>query len=183
VAHAVDHLRELAHRITSIDTSRVVLMGHSAGGQLALWAASRGAGNVPGASLGPTPTLRAAGAVSLAGITDLATYGAGTGNCNAAVSELLGGTPVQVPERYRDVSPVERIPLGVPVRLVHGDADPTVSLAQSEAYAERARAAGDQVALSAVKGAGHFDVIAPQARAWSHVVEALHALAGLRDEF
>jgi acetyl esterase/lipase len=180
VALAVDHVRELASRVPAIDTSRVLLAGHSAGGQLALWAASRRAGQ-SGSGAGPSSSskapLPAAGVVSLAGITDLATYGDGSGSCNNAVTPLMGGTPAQVAERYRAVSPLELVPIGVPAHLVHGAEDPIVPSASSERYAERARASGDRVTVTIVKGAGHFDVIAPQASAWSAVLDALRALA------
>ncbi len=177
VARAVDHLRALAARVPSIDTTRVLLAGHSAGGQLALWAASRRAGGVAGLSGAGVAPLRVAGVVSLAGITDLAAYGASPGSCNSAVTPLLGGAPGAVADRYRAVSPVELVPIGVPAHLVHGAADPIVPPASAERYAARARAAGDRVALTVVDGAGHFDVIAPRGDAWAAVVAALRALA------
>jgi acetyl esterase/lipase len=173
VAAAVDHVRALAGRFPRLDTARVVLMGHSAGGHLALWAASRHPGDDPG---GPDP-LRPAGVVSLAGITDLRAYAQGTGDCNASVHPLLGGPPSGVPGRYAAASPVERVPLGVAVRLVHGDRDPIVPLAQPRALLERMRAAGEDAALAVVEGTGHFDVIAPRSRAWPAVVDAARALA------
>ncbi len=174
VARGVDHLRVLAAASPRLDTARVVLAGHSAGGQLALWAASRRAGGEPG---GASP-LRAAGVVSLAGITDLRAYGAAPGDCSSSVYPLLGGTPAEHPERYAAVSPVERVPLGVPVRFVHGAADPIVPVAQSRALLDRMRAAGERAELVLVEGAGHFDVVAPQAEAWKAVVKAVRAVAG-----
>src|SRR5688572_28750627 len=114
IAAAVDHVRVLAARYPAIDSTHVVLASHSAGGSLVLWAASRRAGDE---SLGTgaarpsapsPPPLRVAGIVSLAGITDLAAYGAATGSCNSAVTPLLGGTGADVPDRYTAVSPVGR---------------------------------------------------------------------------
>lgn len=175
VANAVDHLRTLAISYPSIDTSRVILAGHSAGGQLALWAASRRAGETPsGSAKSPLPTM---GAVSLAGITDLAAYGAAAGGCNASVAPLLGGTPRDVADRYRAVSPIELLPLHVPVHLVHGVNDSIVPVRMAEQYAERARIAGDRVQLTVVPEAGHFDVVAPQSPAWSSVTAAIHGIA------
>jgi acetyl esterase/lipase len=165
VGAAVDHLRKLASKYPRIDTSRVVLAGHSAGGQLALWAAGRG-GNA----------LHVSGVVPLAPITDLATYGAAPGGCNASVTPLMRGTPAQVSERYRAFSPIERLPLKIPVHLVHGDRDNIVPLAQSETYAARATSVGARVDVTVVTAAGHFDLIAPQSSAWKAVVAAIGAI-------
>lgn len=173
VARGVDHLRALAAGNPRLDTTRVVLAGHSAGGQLALWAASRRAG---GGEPGGGSPLRAVGVVSLAGITDLRGYGAAPGDCNSSVYPLLGGTPAQHPERYAAVSPLERVPFGIPVRFVHGAADPIVPVAQSRALLDRMRAAGESAELTVVEGAGHFDVVAPQAKAWDAVVKAIRSL-------
>ncbi len=114
--------------------------------------------------------------VSLAGITDLRAYAAGDGNCNAAVAELLGGSPDEVPDRYAQASPIELLPLGVPQRLLHGALDPIVPVEQSERFAERARARGDDAQVWLVEGAGHFDVIAPFAPAGARVEEAVRSL-------
>ena len=89
---------------------------------------------------------------------------------------MLGGTPAQVAERYRAVSPIERLPIGVPVRIVHGVADPTVLVAQSRAFAARSKIAGGAVTVVEVAGAGHFDLIAPQSTAWAAVMDAIRAL-------
>jgi acetyl esterase/lipase len=187
VAAAVDHVRDLAGRYPTLDTARVVLAGHSAGGQLALWAASRRAGDAAigaarsegGSATGAAPTrapLRVAGVVSLAGITDMAAYGAGTGSCNSAVTPLLGGTATDVADRYRAVSPVERLPIGVPVTIVHGAADPIVPVAQSRDFEARAKRAGESITVVEVPGAGHFDLVAPQSTAWAAVMDAIRAL-------
>jgi acetyl esterase/lipase len=186
IARAVDYVRDLATRYPVLDSGRVVLAGHSAGGQLALWAASRRGGergldrSSSGAAAPPGAPLHVSGVVSLAGITDLASYGASPGSCNSAVTPLLGGTPATVPDRYRTVSPIERVPIGLPVRIVHGAGDPIVPPAMSREFAARSKAAGDPVTLTEVPGAGHFDVIAPQSSAWSAVVEAVRALVPLR---
>lgn len=183
VGRAVDFVRELAKRYPTIDTTRVVLAGHSAGGQLALWAASRKAserlsapattGEVETSAMAP---VRVAGVVSLAGITDLAAYASPTG-CGSAVTALLGGSASQVPDRYRAVSPIERVPLGIPVRFVHGASDPIVPLSQSRGLADRMKSAGERAVVTEVAGAGHFDLVAPQSAAWAAVIAAVQALA------
>ena len=174
IASAVDFVRELSTRYPVIDTTRVVLMGHSAGGQLALWAASRKAGDAT--ALVARAPLHIHGVVALAAISDLATYGAQGGGCNSAVTPLLGGTPATVPARYATVSPTEHPPLGVTVRLVHGTDDPIVPIEQSRAFTRLFNSLGGLAVLGEVPGAGHFDVIAPQAEAWSAVLAAVAAL-------
>src|SRR6185503_15657016 len=153
VAAAVDFVRVLARTVPTMDTTRVILVGHSAGGQLALWAASRA--NGAGAALAqPVPPIRVSGVVSLAGVTDMAAFGAQPGGCNSTIATLLGGSPSDVPERYRAVDPIQRLPIRVPVQLVLGAGDPIVPAAQGEDYARRARSIGDYVTLTSVPGAG-----------------------------
>lgn len=176
VALAVDHVRTLAAQFPRLDTTRVVLMGHSAGGQLALWAASRTAADASGPLRAGGAPLVVTGVISLAGITDLATFGAQSSGCNGAVTPLMDGGPTAVPDRYRAVSPVERVPLRVRVRLVHGDADAIVPLAQSRDFNQGNRAAGGMSELFVVAGAGHFDLVAPSSEAWATVLRALHSL-------
>ena len=120
--------------------------------------------------------LRVRGVVSLAGITDLRAYGAARGSCNGVVTPLMGGTPAEVPARYAAVDPVERVPLGVPLRFVHGAADPVVPVEQSRAMLERARTAGESAELSLVPDMGHFDLMAPISAAWPSVLAAVAAL-------
>jgi acetyl esterase/lipase len=178
VVHGVEQLRTLAPDF-NLDLDRVALVGHSAGGHLALWLAGRR--NLPGDEpLGSPPTLPLRGVVALAGITDLRDYAGGAGNCNAAVPELLGGTPDDVPQRYALASPIELLPAGVPLRLVHGDGDPTVPTRQSRDFAARARSLGDDAELVLIPGAGHFDVIAPFAAAWPRVEAVVLSLLAPR---
>ena len=77
--------------------------------------------------------------------------------------------------RYRLTDPVERLPLGVPIRCVHGVDDTTVPLSQSRTYVDRARAAGDDAELVQVPG-DHFALIDPSTPAWRRTVEVLAAL-------
>jgi dipeptidyl aminopeptidase/acylaminoacyl peptidase len=113
--------------------------------------------------------------VVLAGVVDLEQAHA-LRLSNGAAEELLGGTPAQVPERYRLGSPSALVPLGVRQVLLHGAEDDTVPVSLSTEYHARAAALGDDVRLHTLPGAGHFELINPLAREWPAVVEALGSL-------
>jgi len=89
------------------------------------------------------------------------------------VHRLLGGSPQQVPERYAEASPVQRLPLGVPMLLVHGERDDTVPPTMSEQFAGAARAAGDRVELALVPGEGHYGHLDPANPLWRRVLDWL----------
>jgi acetyl esterase/lipase len=156
-ATALDALRELA--VTApLDLQRVVTSGHSAGGHLALWLASRALLRPDSPLYVPDP-LPVSGVLGLAAITDLDQYRIGPPeSCHAAVDLLLGGSPADVPQRYADASPLRRLPMGVRQAFLHGDLDDTVSVESVRHYVQVARAAGDAAQLLELSGAGHFDV-------------------------
>lgn len=171
VARGVDFLRVLA-RTYPLDLRRVVVVGHSAGGQLALWLAARKRLPKDSPLHSPDP-LPLQGVVSLAGITNLRGYGSG---CGGAVTKLLGGSPDEEPLRYQQTSPIELLPLRVKQRLIHGLLDTIVPPEQSSEYEVAAGRRGDDVRLVTVREAGHFDLIAPQSSAWPAVQEAINSL-------
>lgn len=176
VAAGADHVRALAERFP-LDLGRVVALGHSAGGHLALWLAGRH--RLPeGSALTAGEPLVLRGVVGLAPIADIAAYAADEG-CGAAIPDLLGGAPATVPERLRLASPIELLPLGIPQRLLVGAADPIVPPAHVRAYVDAARRAGDEVTLIEIPAAGHFEAVVPGSAAWPVVREAVHGLLGL----
>jgi acetyl esterase/lipase len=174
-AAAVDHLAALAAGGTGepsapLDLDRVVSLGHSAGGHLALWLAARP--GLPAGSPGAGPAVRLRGAVSLAGVADLEAgchAGLGLGAC----ADLMGGRPDEVPERYELASPAARLPLGVAQVVVHGGDDRLVPVGLGRAYADAARAAGDEVEWVELPGVGHFEVIDPGHPAWEAAADRL----------
>lgn len=167
VAAAIDHLDRL-----DVDSARVVAIGHSAGGQLVTWAAGRAA--LPAGAPGAGPRVGLAGVVAQAGVLDLPAA-ARERLGNGAVLDLLGGTPEQVPERYRLADPRAAIPLPAPVLCVHAAGDDTVPIAQAEAYVAAAARAGAAAVLREVPG-DHFSVIDPVHPSWTLVRDALPAL-------
>lgn len=171
VAAGIDHLAALD---APLDLDRVVLLGHSAGGQLALWAAGRGAlpADAPG---GGPPAVRAGLVIAQAAVANLE-RGRALTEPGGIVNGLLGGTPAQVPDRYALANPQRRLPLDVPAVLVHGRDDRTVSPGHSVEYAGAASAAGAPVELALLEAAVHRAHIDPRTTAWQVAVRHLAAV-------
>jgi acetyl esterase/lipase len=175
VAGAIDRLPELS---AQLDLEQVSILGHSAGGHLALWAAGREKlpAGAPGALTGP-PSMQLRQVISQAGVCDLAE---GYRRMpEGAVKSLMGGGPERFPERYAAADPLAHVPLDIPVLLVHGVKDETVSVELSRNYASAARAAGGVVELVEIEGqAGrHRAHIDPRGEAWAAVLARLPVVA------
>jgi acetyl esterase/lipase len=160
VAAGIDHL----NTFDTIDAADVRLVGHSAGGQLAVWAASR-RDTTPGGPSKVTVTR----CVSLAGVLDL-TEAARLRLGGRNVEILMGGTPAAVPANYDAGDPTRLVPAGCPVACVHARDDQVVPLEQSTAYVAAAQAVGAPVSFHEVPG-DHSSVIDPTSTAWDSVVE------------
>jgi acetyl esterase/lipase len=158
VAAAID---ALAEHDEGLDLARVVAIGHSAGGQLAVWAAGR-----------PEAGVRLTGAVSQAGALDLHELSR-LGTSRGVVNQLLAGTPDEVPHRYDATSPRRRLPIGVPLLLVHGARDDDVPVHISRDFAAAATAAGDACELVVIGDESHYEHLEPGSRSWRAVVEWL----------
>jgi acetyl esterase/lipase len=168
VAAAIDHLAGVT---APLDLGRVTFYGHSAGGHLALWAASRG--RLPDGALGAAPRVEPVAAVSAAGVNDLAqSYGEAPGG---AVGALMGGGPDDLPERYAVGDPLALAPLAIPVLLVHGTDDSTVSVRRSRNYAQAATARGANVELIEIPGeaGAHRSHVFPDSASWAAVTHWL----------
>jgi acetyl esterase/lipase len=170
VSDAIDALA----RVDGVDLGRVVTCGHSAGGHLALWAASsRSTGDHRRAA----PVVDVAAGASLAGVVDLdaaARRLVGRG----AVQALMGGGPDDVPERYRLGSPAALLPLGKPQFLLHGLADDSVPPALSERYAETAVRRGDPAVYVPLPGVGHMEMISGRGAAFGELAAWLDSARG-----
>ncbi|MER6985028.1 alpha/beta hydrolase-fold protein, partial [Streptomyces carpinensis] len=156
------------------DTRRTVVIGHSAGGHLALWAAARHVlpADAPWRTDGPAP-LR--GVVALAPIADFAVAGK-LNVCGGAALQLLGG-PDEFDVRRPYADPALLLPTGIATTLVQGRADVEVPQAVAEAYAEAAAKAGEVVGLTLLEDVGHFPLIDPVADACAVVAEEIAQLA------
>jgi acetyl esterase/lipase len=139
-----------------LDLSRFVVIGHSAGGQLALALAAR------------HPSLR--GAIALAPVSDLRrAYDLHLSN--DAVVEFLGGTPAEIPERYAQASPLE-LPIAIPQVIIHGSHDDTVPIEMSRSYVEAKQKRGENARLLELE-CGHFELIDPASSAWPKIQQAV----------
>jgi acetyl esterase/lipase len=155
VAAGVDVLAELAG---PLDLERVGAVGHSAGGQLALWTAARH--RLPEGAPGVSPRVRPLAVVSQAGVCDLR-LAADTSPSDEPTRALLGES-----DAFALASPRELVPLGVEQLVLHGELDETVSIEISRSYAAAAQAAGDPCALRILPGVGHFEHIDASSEAW-----------------
>ena len=183
-ANATDYVRVLS-KLHPLDLSRVITMGHSAGGQLALWLAARTPPSVtavPGSSpLFRNSPLTVHGVVALGPITDMREFQTReTATCgNTAIESVLGGLPASVPDRIALVSPMELLPLRVPTILIAGDLDRIAPAASLNAYATAARLKGDRVQVFTSPGDGHFDVLAPFRASGHAALTQAKALLGI----
>jgi acetyl esterase/lipase len=152
VLAGLDQLSKFADE-AGLDRKRVVLAGHSAGGQLALWAASKRRDSVRGV-------------VSLSGVPDL--RGAAPSVCPGMIPRVVGRE-----ENYAKASPIELLPLGVPQWIVTATLDNIVPSKWAERYTVAARNKGDRVQLVTVRDAGHFELVVPTSPAYSQVRAAI----------
>ncbi len=166
IAKALNHLPTVAKE-TALDLDHITLLGHSAGGHLALWIAGRH--NVsPSSPLSGSLQISIERVISLAGVTDLRAmwqvlHGA------SPVTDFMGGRPEDHPKRYDDTSPISLLPLGVPQVLIHGTEDNRVPIDQSRKYLKQSQTLGDPVRLIELDGVDHFQIITPGSSAWNTV--------------
>lgn len=174
-AAATDALRTHA-AAHNLDISKVIAVGHSAGGHLALWLAGRP--KLPAASplrtANPLPIHKV---VSLGGLPDLeeAARPPGSGCGTEVIARLTGTGRADV---YADTSVPRLGPLGVEQVLINGTEDRIIPSAYAEAYAAPMRAAGDRVRVRMIERTGHVELIAPETAAWAATVEEIEAALG-----
>ncbi len=147
-----------------LDLGRVALVGHSAGGHLALWA---------GGALPDEAPVQPAAIVGLAAITDPVAYARGSNSCETATPRFLGGLPEAVPDAYRDATPS---PGHRPTVLLHGGADAIVAPVQARTFAAAAARAGATVEVLELPGFGHLDLIHPGTDAFPVLTGTLRRL-------
>jgi acetyl esterase/lipase len=163
VRNAFRFLPELAKRY-SVDAGKVLVMGHSAGAQLALCLAAH------------ESSLKRV--VSLAGVVDLQ-QAYELHLSDDAVAGFLGGKPSAVPQHYSEADPIElKIDHAATQWLIHGSPDDVVPSYFSRNYAQQKKQKGEDVHYLEISTAGHYDLIDPHSQAWSRVQDTvLHLLS------
>ena len=155
----MNYLSVLKEEGAALDLNRVVVVGHSAGGHLALWSSARHKPeHFPSLHVVP---IAAAG---LAPISDLASTWRSDEGKNI-VAGFIGGSPSEYPDRYAAASPVQLLPLGMPHAIFHGIRDNAVPIDLSRKYVEAAKASGDTIDLIELPEAGHMDFLEPASSA------------------
>ena len=152
-------LRQLATKYP-IDTKRIIVLGHSAGGQLAL------------ALAGHHNSMLAV--VSLAGVVDLRRAW-DLHLSNDAVAEFLGGDPQHVPEHYHEASPAE-LDIHCKQFIVHGREDDIVPVQMSRDYAKSKLQKQEVLSFLELPKTGHFEIVDPDSKVWPEVQKAVSAL-------
>jgi acetyl esterase/lipase len=168
IGRGVDYLRSIATQ-NHLDLKRVIVVGHSNGGNFALWAAARS--HLPKSSpVYLSDALPVRGVIDLAGPPNIEAFIPYEKVCGGAVVEqILGGKPADVPDHYAQASAMTLLPLGVPQTLIWGQEDALVPLALGETYTKMAKHAGDSVRLLVLPAAGHFEIATPFSPAWPAV--------------
>ena len=163
IRNAYRYVPQIATRY-NIDSTKILVMGHSAGGQLALCLGAH------------EPSLKRV--VSLAGVVDLQQAWEQHLSDNAVV-EFLGGKPKDVPEHYREADPTQlAIDHATTQWLIHGAGDDVVLSYFSRQYAEQKKSKGEDVHYTEISTAGHFDLIDPRSKAWPTVENIIRRLMG-----
>jgi acetyl esterase/lipase len=162
VAAGTDFLATIADE-HALDLSRVAVVGHSAGGHLALWLAGRA--DDADAAVAPVVFIALAAVANLALAHELE-LGAGV------VHQFTGGAPADKADNYALASPIERLPTGKRVVVIHGTEDETVPIVVARTYVAEARAAGDDVEFLEF-GCDHLTLMDPRAPEWQYVVDRL----------
>ena len=166
---SLNHLMFLKQKYESIDLSRIIVAGHSAGGHLAIWAAGQGDKNATGAD---ALQIQPYAVIGLAPVLNLQ-RSISTREGREAVSALLGGSPDEYPQRYAVCSPIEMLPLKTRQLIIHGDCDEALPVEWTREYVDAARSAGDDITYIEIQHGQHMDYLDINSEAISRLRDCL----------
>lgn len=175
IGRGADHLRSIAEEYR-LDLDRVIVMGHSAGGHLALWLAAR-PGLPAEAPFSSRDPLDLRGVLALAPAPDLE-FLHEEEVCGHVIDKLMGGSPEQFPDRYRWGDPGQMASGGVRQVLIIGKYDDDWA-PSGRRYFRVARERGDDIRMVDATESGHFEMIDPDSTTWDLVLESARKLLGI----
>ncbi|WP_231750456.1 MULTISPECIES: S9 family peptidase [unclassified Dietzia] len=168
VASAMDHVVEVDKKFPQITTDDELVVGHSAGAQLAVWAGTRH--TLDDDEVGAKPAFRPTRVISIAGPLDMV-YAATHGDDRIVTA--IGGTPAEVPERYAKVDPIQNIATDTPVVAMHGARDVTVGPENSQRYVDAVGRAGGKAKMVLFNDEDHGSLVSGDSRAYPRVLEII----------
>lgn len=168
VAAAVDYIPEIAKVNPSIKLDDAVVVGHSAGGQLAGWVGTRH--RLDDNEVGSKPKYRPTSVVSLAGPLDMITA---VDLGDDRIVKALGGTPDEVPDRYTSVDPIQNIDPTIPVIAMAGSDDHVVPPVISRNYVAAAKKAGADARYVEFPHTNHVTIVDPAHPSFLRVLETI----------
>lgn len=172
VADALDHIPTIEEHRPGIAVDDATVVGHSAGGQLAAWVASRGM--LDDDQVGAHPRFSPTRVVSLAGPLDLV-WAAENGDDN--IVEAMEAPPEELPRAYDSIDPIRNINRDVPVVAVHGTEDSLVPKENSEHYVRAAGEAGGTAELVLLPGADHVSFLKSSSSYYDRLLSIIHRTA------
>ncbi|GAA4752344.1 alpha/beta hydrolase family protein [Gordonia alkaliphila] len=172
VAAAIDFAPQIGKANPAIDMDNAVVVGHSAGGQLAMWAGTRH--KLDDDEVGAKPKYRPTSVVSLAGPLDMRTA---VKLGDDRIVRALGGIPEEVPERYTSVDPIQNIDPSMPTIAMVGAKDRVVPPVVSRNYVDAATKAGGTANFVLLPDTNHVTIVDPAAPAFTRVLETISRAA------
>ena len=167
IAGAGDYLVTLA-KSHPLDLTRTITAGHSAGGHLALWYANRPE------RFKKAETVTPVGVLALAPAADLA-YLHEKKVCGHVIDKLMGGSPAEHPDRYKQGSGIDRLPVMTAQHIILGKYD-TSWTPVGRRYVKQAKAMNAPIEVHEALESGHFDMIDPDSTTWPMVLAAAKSL-------
>ncbi|WP_245551720.1 alpha/beta hydrolase family protein [Gordonia hirsuta] len=168
VAAALDYIPNVQRANPSVNLDDVVVAGHSAGGQLSMWAGTRH--NLKDNEVGAKPKFRPSQVISISGPVDMVTA---VEMGDKAIVGALGGTPDDIPERYAMVDPIQNIDPSIPTIAINGDADRTVPAVLGQNYVAAAKKRGGRSTFVMIPGANHVSLVTPNNPQFMTVLETI----------
>lgn len=173
VADGTDHLRHIAEKYT-LNLDQTIVVGHSSGGQLGIWLAGRDKISSTSELYRPAP-LPIQTSVALAPVADIARRYRQE-NCDNSAEKLMGGSPGSQKERYKQVSPVEMLPINANQIVLLGEQDTQTRKEETSEYMDKAKATGSHAEFLWLKNSNHFTFLKPEEPAGQEVLRVIKTL-------